>query len=769
VFALILCLALNQQAALPAAQPSTPAVDGKGSPTVTIPRIEAQVTVDGRLDEDVWARAARLGGFWQYQPVDGRPAEERTDVLLWYSPTALHIGIIAYDREPGSVRATVADRDNLDRDDTVSVYLDTFNDRRRAFVFTVNPLGIQQDGVLSETGFNAGMMFGGSMSGSSVDKNPDYEWDSRGRRTDDGFVVEVRIPFKSLRYPGNGPQTWGLNIQRKVQRTGYVDTWTDARRANSSFLSQAGAIDGIHDMKRGVVTELQPFVTTASNGVAVQSGKFERGDIEVNPGANLRFGFTNLSIDATVNPDFSQVESDAGQVTVNERFALFYPEKRPFFLEGIELFSTPNQLVYSRQIAAPLAGGKLTGKFGRLNVAYLTVKDKDSAGGALFNVGRVRADFGKNSTIGATFTDRSTSGDFSRVAAVDSRVVFAKLYYVQGQFGRSWTGLSGDRLDAPIWLAEFDRTGRAWGFNYKLTGIGENFQAHVGYVPRSDIVEFHGSNRLSWYGARGAFVEQFTTFFGPALIWRYSEFGHASPIEGGQDVNLMFNLRGGWSVRGSLGLDFVRFEPGDYSAYEVLTPGGPIPFAVPDALSNLFGTSVSLTTPTFKRFNASVETRSNAVAIFAEASEGQESRVSGSVAVRPTESIRLDGSTTFSRITRAGDGSEFARTIIPRIKIEYQPTRALFFRAVAEYRSQRQAALVDPTTGQPLMKYGRVADAGRFDGVRIDFLVSFEPRPGTVAFFGYGSALETGRVLSLEDLTRQTDGFFIKLAYLFRR
>ena len=164
VFALILCLALNQQTVPPAAQPSTPAVEGKGSPTVTIPRIEASVTVDGRLDEDVWARAARLGGFSQYQPVDGRPAEERTDVLVWYSPTALHVGIIAYDREPGSIRATVADRDNLDRDDTVTVYLDTFNDRRRAFVFTVNPLGSQQDGVLSETGFNAGMMSGGMMS-----------------------------------------------------------------------------------------------------------------------------------------------------------------------------------------------------------------------------------------------------------------------------------------------------------------------------------------------------------------------------------------------------------------------------------------------------------------------------------------------------------------------------------------------------------------------------------------------------------------------------
>jgi hypothetical protein len=302
-----------------------------------------------------------------------------------------------------------------------------------------------------------------------------------------------------------------------------------------------------------------------------------------------------------------------------------------------------------------------------------------------------------------------------------------------------------------------------------LTGIGENFRAQAGYVPRSDIVQFHASNRLSWYGARGAVLEQFTTFFGPSLIWRYADFGHASPVEGNQDVNLMFSLRGGWSVRGSLGLDFVNFEPDDYSGYEVLAPGGPEPFEVPEGLSNLLGATVSLTRPTFNKFNASIETRSNEVAIFAEASEGQETRITGSVAVRPTGSIRLDASTTFSRISRISDGGEFARTIIPRLKLEYQPTRALFFRIVGEYRSERQAALLDPVTGQPLMRNGHTADAASFNGLRIDFLVSFEPHPGTVAFFGYGSSLESGQALSVVDLHRQADGYFVKLAYLIRR
>jgi hypothetical protein len=274
---------------------------------------------------------------------------------------------------------------------------------------------------------------------------------------------------------------------------------------------------------------------------------------------------------------------------------------------------------------------------------------------------------------------------------------------------------------------------------------------------------------LSWYGARGAFVEQFTTFFGPTRIWRYAGFGHDAAIEGNESVDLMVNLRGGWSARGSLSRDFVQFEADDYDAYEVQTPSGPVPFDVPDGLSGLVGTSVSVTTPTYKTFNASIGTNWDSVAIFAEASEGRESRVVASLAVRPTDSIRLDASATYSRITRESDDSEFARTVIPRLKIEYQPMRALFFRVVGEYRSERQAALFDPASGQPLMRNGRVADAASFDGLRIDVLVSYEPHPGTVAFFGYGSSLESGQALSLVDLHRQSDGFFVKLAYLFRR
>ena len=698
-------------------------------------------------------------------PPRGRPARRGTDrgaglVLARRRSTS---AVIAHDRDAGSVRATVADRDNLARDDTVTFYLDTFNDRRRAFFFTVNPLGSQEDGVQTEGAFNAGTMFGGTS-----DKNPDYQWDSKGRVTDSGYLVEIRIPFKSLRYQGSGPQRWGFNVQRKVQRTGYEDTWTDVRRASSSFLAQAGILEGLHDLKRGVVTEVQPFVTTVNNGAVAAGGTFERGGTDFNPGVNVRLGLTNVSFDATVNPDFSQVESDASQVTANERFALYYAEKRPFFLEGIELFSTPNQLVYTRQVVNPIVGGKFTGKFGRTGVAYLSVKEKESDGGAFFNIARIRRDVGGSSLVGVTYTDRSAGSQFNRVLAADSRIVFKKLYYVMAQVGQSWTDHGGETRSSPVWHAEFDRTGRAWGFNYKLTGLGRDFAAESGYVPRSNIVELHASNRLSLYGSRGAFLEQFTAFFGPERIWKYADFGRRGALEGEDRAHVSVNVRGGWSARGMLARSFARFDRDDYGLYQVLGPLGLVPYRTIEKVDGLFGRSLTVTSPTFQGFNASVEVNRAEVPIYAEASEGHDTGIELTVGLRPSQFLRIEATQAYSRITRARDGNEFARTVIPRVKVEYQPTRALFFRVVSEYRSERQGALLDPL-GRSLFVRGRLAGPEHLDGMRMDFLLSYEPTPGTVAFFGYGSSLETERQLSVRGLRRRSDGFFVKLAYLFRR
>lgn len=756
-------------------------------PTVAIPRVAVEATIDGRLEEAVWRTAARLDGFRQYQPVDSRAAEDSTVVLLWYSPSALHVGILAYDRVPEGVRATVSDRDNIGNDDAVTIFLDTFNDRRRAYFFGVNPYGVQDDGVRSEGGFSTSTGMGGS-----TDRNPDFLWQSKGERTPFGWTAELRIPFKSLRWVAGDTLTWGVNVSRITRRTGYEDTWTDVRRANASFLAQAGAITGLHDISRGVVLEAQPTLTSDLPGVRTSSGAFARGDLGYDVGGNVRLGFTQLTLDATVNPDFSQVESDAGLVTINERFALFFPERRPFFLEGIELFASPNNLVYTRTVANPLAGTKLTGKIGAWTVAHLTALDEAGTGGgaggavltasrnAFVNLTRLRRDLGANSVAGVTFTSRDEEGDFNRVLSMDTRLVFARLYYLQAQLGASATrdARSAETRVDPLWEAEFDRTGRRWGFNYKVTGIGEDFETWSGFVNRTGIVTASGFNRLSFYGARGALVEQVTLFGGGRQFATYG--GADQPdfrgsIEGSAEGNASMRVRGGWnlSLRGDRG--FVRFDPRSYATYRVAAAEwsqGPLPLSEPfvraDGVFGAMTGSATLTTPTWRLWQASVSVNQGTRAIFPEATEGRGRGVTASLTMRPTPAVRVFGTLTLQELERR-DGSEFARTVLPRLKAEVQPNRWVFFRLVAEYRNERQDALRDPVSGRPLLVNGAPVPRREANRLRMDWLASYEPSPGTVAFIGYGSTLESPRVLGFDDLRRRDDAFFVKLAYLFRR
>lgn len=734
-------------------------------PSVSIPRFDARITVDGVLDEPVWQQAAVLDGFRQYLPVDSRPAQERTEVRLWYAPDALMVGIRAFTADVASLRATRADRDKIGNDDRIILYLDTFNDKRRAFMFGVNPLGVQLDGVRTEGGYSATTMMGGS-----IDYAPDFFYESRGRLTPQGYEVELRIPFKSLRLPGTGAQTWGFNVHRFSPSTGYEDTWSDVRRAGASFLGQGGTLTGLHDLERGVVTEVQPFVTSTTAGVRAPDGSFARDAATTSSGANLRLGFTQLSLDATFNPDFSQVESDAGLVTLNERFALYVPEKRPFFLEGIELFATPNQLVYTRQLADPSVGGKVTGKVGAYSVAFLSAVDHETSGAAQFQIGRVRRDLGEGSNAGLTVTDKELGGGYNRVAAADVRLVYRKLYFFEAQLGGAATRIGPlDTKRGHIWKLENDRTGRHWGYNIQWIDIGRGFRSQSGFVPRSDITSFHWFNRLSWYGATGAFVESVTTFAGPQRIWRSGAAASSAPLEGKDNVNLIVRLRGGWNVTTSVGRQFFFVDPSTYLTYRTGSGGSASLYRPPQWQTGLADVQATISTPVLQRANASVSVQRTALPIFVEGSRGTDFRVSATVSLRPTAAARVDGTLASSRITRRVDGSGFARTLIPRLKLEYQLTRAMFVRVVGEYRSERRDALRSADDGRTLWVNQTLSVPAASSRLRVDWLASYQPVPGTVAFLGYGTGLDAPRADEFSALRRSDDAFFVKLAYQFRR
>lgn len=774
---------LLSAAITPAPAPPPTVYSGRaGQLRVSVPRIEEAVVVDGVLEEPAWTRAAVLADFSQYSPVDGRPASEPTELLVFYSSTAIHFGIRAH-AAPGSVRASLANRDRIEAEDSVTIFLSTFNDGRQALVFSVNPLGVQSDGTMvegtqqSEGGFQA-------LSGEREppDLSPDFVFESKGRLTDFGYEVELTIPFKSLRYQKAEVQSWGLHVMRKVQSTGYEETWAPARRSASSFLAQAGTLEGLSGLRPGLVLDLTPVVTARVDGASSDAGwRYEAQAPEL--GGNLRWGVTsNLSLNGTANPDFSQVEADAGQLVYDPREAVFFPEKRPFFLDGLEQFATPNRLVYTRRIVAPLAAAKLTGKVAGTNLGLLSAVDDALASGTghdhpVLNILRVQRDLGGQSKLGAVYTDRIDGPDYNRVAGLDARLTFGGLYALQLQGALSVTHRAGLTRAAPLFEGTFSRNGRRLGTRALLTGIREDFRAEAGFIRRPGIVHGNLDQRVSFFGKSGARLEAWNVDLVLDGTWTYGAFFGAGGV---QDKKLHLNnnltLRGGWKAGASLLIESFGYDPALYADYALAgdRPGEILPFTGTPRLPNL-DYVLSLNTPDFRRFSGSLSLIWGRDENFFEWSRADIVYATLEASWRPTEKLRAEAQYQLQQFRRRSDGSLVGRRQIPRLKLEYQASRSVFLRAVAEYDARRQddlrddsrtgrAVLIrDPATGlyQPALGFGR-------NRLRVDWLFSYQPNPGTVLFAGYGATLTEPEALRFRGLSRLGDGFFFKLSYLFR-
>jgi hypothetical protein len=753
---------------------------------VQIPRLEAAVTIDGALDEPTWSQAAVLTDFSQYAPDDGRPAENETRVLVWYSPTAIFFGIKAH-AAPGTIRATLADRDRIDGDDHIQVYLSTFNDGRQAFLFAVNPLGVQADGALVEGTQASGHEFRGLVVGrESADLSPDFVFESKGRLTEYGYEVEIRIPFKTLRYQSSDQQDWGVHVVRRVQSTGHDESWAPARRAASSFLGQAGRLRGLRDLHRGLVLDLNPVTTAKADGAEASGGGWRYDFPTPEFGGNIRWGATpTLTLNATINPDFSQVESDAGQFVYDPRQALYFPEKRPFFLDGIEQFSTPNNLIYTRRIVAPLAAAKLTGRISSTAVAFLTAVDDQVASAAgethpVFNILRVQRDVGGESKAAFVYTDRVDGDSSNRVAAADARVTFRKIYTVQAQGAVSRTHRLGVTTTAPLWQTTVSRSGRRYGFRYLFRAISDDFRAEAGFISRAGVATANVVNQITLYGGKGSALERWTGDVTVDGTWQYDRFVHGRPS---QDRKLHFNsnftLRGGWGAGQSLLVETFGYDENLYRNYALLrvAPDGQaslLPFTGTPRLPNL-DYVLSLDTPRLKGFSASVFALWGRDENFYEWSSANILFLEAEALWRPTERLRVDGTYRVQSYERRTDHTLVGRRRLPRLKVEYQMTRAIFVRVVSQYdaevqddlrddsRSDLPIVIVDPATGE----YSRALGFER-NTLRTDFLFSYQPTPGTVVFAGYGNTLADPDARDRIGRRRLTDGFFLKISYLFR-
>ena len=480
--------------------------------------------IDGRLDDAVWLRAARVTEFVQQEPVDGAEPSEDTEVFVAYDNSNLYLAFHVKYRRPEIMRANRVDRDRADfSDDTIAVYFDTFLDQQRAYVFSVNAYGVQGDAIVGGGGRGGRGGGGGGGGGGGVprgDSSWDALFDAGGRPVDDGFTAEMAIPFKSLRYPARTdgvPHRWGFQIVRRIRAKNETIVWSPISRDIAGFLRQMGILDGMTDLSTSLNLEIQPAFTAFRFDVLDEEvDRVARGNVKPDLGANFKYGVTsNLVADFTVNPDFSQIESDRPQVEVNQRFALFFPELRPFFLEGAEIFSiqAPVSPVHTRTIVNPLYGAKLTGKAGNMQFGVLYANDEaatvetddeaelEFAESARTFIGRVRYDLYAESHLGGIFTDRQFLDGSSRLAGIDTNLRIGNTHSAGFRFMRTdhREALGGPATSGYLLDFGVRKRGRNLSYSLDAFALSPDFKTDVGFVRRTDQRNADARFEYQWW------------------------------------------------------------------------------------------------------------------------------------------------------------------------------------------------------------------------------------------------------------------------------
>ncbi|MEP6905862.1 MAG: hypothetical protein ABI875_07235, partial [Gemmatimonadales bacterium] len=387
----------------------------------------------------------------------------------------------------------------------------------------------------------------------------------------------------------------------------------------------------------------------------------------------------------------------------------------------------------------------------------------------LFGIVRLRRDFGRTYTLGSVLTTREDGNDFSRLAGADFRFYHSRLYFAQFQAAQSWTDSVGSNRKGSLLQADWDRTGRAWGFHYTLRGVERGFNAASGFINRTGIIEARIFNRLSFYGAKDALVQTYGSFFSFTRTWAYSS---GRPlIETNESITPSATLRGGWQVGGVISHALFAYDQRLYNGLSVLRSTGSridtVAFAVPGPERDQWGGLIRATTPTTRFFSATGNVSWGSVPIFREAAPGRSLRTDAAVDFRPTTALRTSLQLSRLALTRVADGSRFSTETIPRLKTEYQVTPAIFLRLVGQYSARSRSPLRD-RNGNPILVSGVMDTGSTTNEFAVDGLFSYRPIPGTLVYLGYGSTMEEPKGFRFQELTRTRDGFFGKVSYLFR-
>lgn len=756
--AVLLCTFVLTLLPCPAAQPPA-----EQRPTLQIPPLRRAPVLEDFLtmkpSDELAAQMARVERFIQNQPRDGEPASQRTEAYLGYNDQHLYIAFIAFDNEPEKIRARLEKRENAFDDDFVEVTLDTFHDRRRGYVFWSNPLGVQAEGIWTEDEGEPDFSF-------------DTVWQTRGQRTPQGYVVLMEIPFKSLRFRVEDQQTWSITLLRVIPRANEWAYWPRVSSRIEGRLSQASDLTGLQNISPGRSIFLIPYGSFRSFRVLDDNNGMPRfiSDRQFDGGLDAKFVLKdNFVLDVTVNPDFAQVESDQPQVTVNQRFEVFFPERRPFFLENSDFFQTPLDLVFTRRIAEPQFGARLTGKAGPYAIGALVMDDQAPGRSralddplrndrALFAIARVRRDILKQSNVGVLFTNRQFGESYNRVAAADGRIKLNQNWVSAFQAVTSHTRTLDDtRLAGSAYNVSLARSGRQFNYEVEYEQFSPDFRTATGFVQRTDLRNI--DQEISYnFRPEGKWL----IAWGPRLFTDHKWDFAGTRLE----ETIGASLRAEFTGRTFVGLlalhNREQLRPQDF----------PVLKENRDFASSVKG--VNFSTGYLKWLSVQAEYMRWAGINF-EPPTGEEpfhtdrSSAEVGLTVRPSNRLRIDNTYLFSRaLDRFGltgqRGANIFQNHIIRSKWNWQFNRQLSLRAIFQY----EALLANPALTA-------LETSKNFNA---DFLLTYQLNPWTALYVGYNSNLQN---LDLVMTPRGTevarfpnrftnDGkqLFVKLSYLFR-
>jgi len=704
----------------------------------------SDIKVDGVLNEKAWEDTSAMAVKYEYWPGENIPAPVKTDFLITYNKDFLYMAFRCYDADPSKIRAHYMNRDDMEvfvQDDHVVVLLDTFNDERRAFQFRVNPLGVQADA------FNSDLM-------GSEDWSWDAIWNAIGKITEWGYAVEISIPFNQLRFPDAGNvQTWGVSAARSFPRNVRHRIASHKQLRNSScYICQFNKMTGFQGMKTGLNMEIAPTFTANRTDVREEfpSGGLEEGKIQADPGLSLRWGITpNLILNTAINPDFSQVEADVAQLEVNTRFAIRYPEKRPFFLEGADFFLTPFEAVFTRTVADPDGGLKFTGKTGKNAFGIFGTYDRlnniifpsnqgslshsyeqDVAGGVF----RYRRDIGRNSALGVLYTGRVSEDYHNHMGGVDAffRLSDKKTFEFQylhsdtqypmniaQVFGQEQESFGGDALQA-----RFQHYSRGWIYTFRYRDLSPGFRADSGYIPRVDLRDIYGEIDYQVWGKQGGWFSRM--LFGVSGQGVYDHDGTLTD----QVLSLYGLYWGPLQSQIQIGYNKIQQLHGGI-LYELDNIGGGLEIkpagGVRLRIHAVFGDSID-----YINFRQATELM---LAPLAEISLGKH--------------ININLQHAFQRLSLSGD--EVFQVNLSQVRLVYNVNTRIFLRAIVQYLDLQR---------NPLLHIVPVAPETQT--VFTQFLFSYKLNPQTVLFIGYS---DNYLGLTGIDITQTNRTFFIKLGY----